>query len=305
MIKSIGPAQHHPTNRTLNDFSAYWAENHGPFFANTKRLRRYVQHITLPEAYGIDPKPTFDGVSMFWYDELPVFRGGSDDPQVLALQQGVIADDAQLFDRTLSWPTHHKQAIVSAEEQVILDGETKPDMVKAIFIVSKIPGLNLNEFFDHWANVNGPLVAAVPGLRRYVQNHAVLEAYANGRQTHDGWSELWFDDLAALHSAAKSPEWQAAQEDGETLFGADVGIGVAIERIQKEFDWTYKDWGVGAMDEAAIRERLKDNHYFTLAADPDAPAKLKKAAANGALAIWTDKHLVTIDDSAIDVRPDR
>jgi hypothetical protein len=123
--------------------------------------------------------------------------------------------------------------------------------------------------------------------------------------THDGWSELWFDDLAALHRAAKSPEWKAAKQDGATLFDPNIGVVVARERIQKDFDWTYKDWGVGALDEGAIRQRLKDNHYTTLAEDPDAPAKIKKAASNEALAIWTDKHLVTIDDSLIDARPDQ
>ena len=68
MIKVLAPAQHHPTNRTLAEFHNYWGESHGPLYANTKNLRRYVQHLTLPDAYGIDPAPTFDGVSMFWFD---------------------------------------------------------------------------------------------------------------------------------------------------------------------------------------------------------------------------------------------
>jgi len=94
------------------------------------------------------------------------------------------------------------------------------------------------------------------------------------------------------------------EADGADLFGPNLGCVVARERIQKDFDWTYKDWGVGALDEAAIRQRLKDNHYTALAEDPDVPAKIKKAASNEALAIWTDKHLVTIDESLIDARPD-
>ena len=85
MIKVLAPAQMHPgPNRTLAEFQNYWGESHGPLFANTKNLRRYVQHLTLPEAYDLDPTPTFDGVSMFWYDDL---RAGhqrparvSDDP---------------------------------------------------------------------------------------------------------------------------------------------------------------------------------------------------------------------------------
>ncbi len=58
MIKIIAPAQRHPTNRPLPAFHRYWAESQGPLFANTGKLRRYVQHLTLPEAYGADPAPT-------------------------------------------------------------------------------------------------------------------------------------------------------------------------------------------------------------------------------------------------------
>jgi hypothetical protein len=70
MIKSIAPAQRHPTNRlTLAEFHHYWAESHGPLFANTKGLHRYVQHLSLPNAFGCYPEPTYDGVSMFWTDD--------------------------------------------------------------------------------------------------------------------------------------------------------------------------------------------------------------------------------------------
>jgi hypothetical protein len=63
MIKVLAPALRHPTNRSLGDFHRYWGESHGPLFANTKVLRGYVQHLTLPEAYEGQPEPTFDGGS--------------------------------------------------------------------------------------------------------------------------------------------------------------------------------------------------------------------------------------------------
>jgi len=52
--------------------------------------------------------------------------------------------------------------------------------------------------------------------------------------THDGFSELWFDDLPALQSGTKSAEWQAALQDGQTLFAEPVALVIARERIQKE-----------------------------------------------------------------------
>ncbi|MGH2842110.1 MAG: EthD family reductase, partial [Solirubrobacteraceae bacterium] len=150
-----------------------------------------------------------------------------------------------------------------------------------------------------------PLVARAPGLRRYVQNHGIPASYAGAGNTHDGWSELWFDDLASLREALASPEWHAVRAEGAMLFAPSTGVGVARERIQKDLDWSYDDWGVGAMSLEEIAARLAEQGYATLAADSQAPAKLKLAAEREALAVWTHAHLVTIDDSHIDVRPQR
>jgi uncharacterized protein (TIGR02118 family) len=333
VIKVVAPAQRHPSNRPLPDFHRYWAETHGPLFANTTSLRRYVQHLTLPEAYGGDPAPTYDGVSMFWYDELkPEFTSASDaemaelirsvigtrpadvvrahEPPALedaasALVRAVFKDDMQLFDRSLGWPMHEKRALVVARELAIVDGEASPEMVKAIFISSKLPGLTLSEFFERWQHSHGALVARTPGLRRYVQNHALPAAYAGESQTHDGWSELWFDDLDALRRAVASPEWRAVRDHAGMLFAQPAGVGVARERVQKHLGWEYNDWGVGAMDPQEVRRRLLEEGYTTLAADPDGPGKLRRAAANQALAIWNREHLVTIDETHLDVRPER
>jgi len=89
---------------------------------------------------------------------------------------------------------------------------------------------------ERWAGDHGQLVSKLPGLKRYVQNHAVLEAYgvATRPMTHDGFSELWFDDLASLQAAAQTPEWQAVREDGKLLFAEPIGLVIARERIQKE-----------------------------------------------------------------------
>ena len=267
---------------------------------------------------------------MFWYDELGRGRAEAVDEEMaeqiravlgvraveirppsastaadesdLALVRAVLRDDMQLFDRSLGWPMHQKRAFVAAEERVIVDGEPAPDMVKAIFIVSKLPGLTLSEFFERWRQRHGALAARTPGLRRYVQNHAVPDAYARGGQTHDGWSELWFDDLAALRHAVASPEWMAVRDDGETLFAAPIGVGVARVGVQKDLGWTYHDWGVGEMDTEEIRSLLMDQGYTSIAADPHGPSLIKAAAAREALAVWTPEHLVTIDAARIDIR---
>ena len=268
MIKRIGCAIKHPTNRSLDDFQAYWATHHGPLFSHTPELLRYVQHITLKEAYDGTPEPTHDGVSMFWYDDVDsqtsppvspkladiVPEGPSDtyewyvktnrygDPKQMTLQETVSADDRQLFDRSTEWPTDHRRSNVTAREKVIKEGSTSPSMVKAVFMVGRRPGLTVQEFQERWAGEHGQLVSKLPGLRRYVQNHAVLEAYGSATRpmTHDGFSELWFDDLASLQAAARTPEWEAVREDGKRLFAEPLGLVIARERIQKELPPEYR-----------------------------------------------------------------
>jgi hypothetical protein len=59
------------------------------------------------------------------------------------------------------------------------------------------------------------------------------------------------------------------------------------------------------MSEDEIRARLTREGYAAVAADPQAPAKIKAAAGKNMLGVWTDEHLVTLDESRIDARPVR
>ena len=304
MIKVAAPALKNPERRTMAEFHNYWAESHGPLFSNTKHLRRYVQHLTLPEAHNGEPNPTYDGVSIFWYDDLSMQLNPPQDERALALRRAVVSDDAQLFDRVPGWPAHHKRASVAAEEIVIKDRPTTPSMVKTITFASKLPGLTLDEFFGHWRDVHGPMCARIPAVRRYVQNHGIREAYSKRDMTHDGWAEIWFDSLEAMWQAQQSPEWAELRADGDTLFTRVMGVGVAKELVQKEIGAEPRRWGAAEMSEDAIRDKLREQGYASLAADPDGPRKLKKADASGALCVWTWEHIVTIDESAIDARPE-
>ena len=258
MIKIISAANMHPTNRSRDEFFSYWRQRHGRLFARTPHLRRYVQHFSVPDAYGGSPSPTHDGASMFWYDDLESMRNATSPrladvltpdepdlyewyvasarygaPESMTLQETVRADDRQLFDRSTEWPLHQRRATVVARERVVVDGATTPDMIKVLYTASRRPGLSYAEFFQHWFDVHGELCARVPGLRRYVQNHAMPEAHPVRAMTHDGFSELWFDDLAALQRARTSAEWAKLGEDGQTLFAYPMSVVVAHEGVIK------------------------------------------------------------------------
>jgi uncharacterized protein (TIGR02118 family) len=96
-------------------------------------------------------------------------------------------------------------------------------MIKTIGLLTRKDGWTHAEFMTHWVEVHAPLAHAVPGLRRYVQNHITGErTRADISATPveiDGVAELWFDDQAALEAAALSPEMKALHADGALFIG--------------------------------------------------------------------------------------
>jgi uncharacterized protein (TIGR02118 family) len=96
-------------------------------------------------------------------------------------------------------------------------------MIKTIGLLTRKSGFTHEQFVKHWVNTHAPLAHKVPGLRRYVQNHitgertrADIEATA---VEIDGIAELWFDDQAALETAARTPEMKALHADGALFIG--------------------------------------------------------------------------------------
>ena len=238
MIRIVSGVVKHP-GRTLAEFRRYWVEHHGPLWTRDPTVRRYVQHLTLEEAYGDEPAPTYDGASIVWFDDVDSVVAQPEEPYQVELRTAVRMDDASLFDRSTDWPTDHRKASVVGTDRVLLDGATTPEMIKAIFVSARRPGLTLQEFSEHWAGPHGALIAELPGIRRYVQTHALPTSYSlTGvhAPTHDGCSELWFDSYRSWKSALASRAWSAVVESGETLFARPAAYMVGREHIQK--DWT-------------------------------------------------------------------
>ena len=96
-------------------------------------------------------------------------------------------------------------------------------MIKTIGLLTRKDGWTHEQFMKHWVDVHAPLAHAVPGLRRYVQNHIIGERRrADIGETLieiDGIAELWFDDHAALEAASHTPEMQALHADGAKFIG--------------------------------------------------------------------------------------
>jgi uncharacterized protein (TIGR02118 family) len=81
-------------------------------------------------------------------------------------------------------------------------------MTKLVVLLNKRADLSREEFRRYWREVHGPLGAKMPGVRKYVQNHALADG-----APFDGFAEMWFDDTAAMQAALASSESAAAGAD--------------------------------------------------------------------------------------------
>jgi uncharacterized protein (TIGR02118 family) len=96
-------------------------------------------------------------------------------------------------------------------------------MIKSLSLLTRRPELSRGEFIRHWVEIHAPLAHAVPGVRRYVQNHIQGERrradIAETAVAVDGIAELWYDDRAAMERANTSPEAKLLHDDGALFIG--------------------------------------------------------------------------------------
>lgn len=108
-------------------------------------------------------------------------------------------------------------------------------MIKTVIFFRRRPGMSLAAFQEHWRTAHAKLVAKLPGIRRYVQNH-VLPAQAGGAvPAFDAVAESSFDDTQAIKALAKSPEYAAVLADEPNFIDrATMGMIVTEEHVLKD-----------------------------------------------------------------------
>jgi uncharacterized protein (TIGR02118 family) len=84
-------------------------------------------------------------------------------------------------------------------------------MFTVTFVLDEKPGTDRGEALRYWRDTHGPIAGKIPGVRRYVQQHAV--GAPEGEPPFFGVASLYFDDQEAFAAAAASPEFAAAIED--------------------------------------------------------------------------------------------
>lgn len=94
-------------------------------------------------------------------------------------------------------------------------------MIKRFVILRRKPEMSVQEFWNYWENIHGPLIAKIPGLIKYTQYHVESSQLDDTDTAIDGIAELWFESEEAQKIAYQSAEYQAVVEDEPNLFIMD------------------------------------------------------------------------------------
>ena len=84
-------------------------------------------------------------------------------------------------------------------------------MFTVTFVLYAKAGTDRTQALRYWRDTHGPIVAGVPGVQRYVQQHAV--GAPEGEPPFLGVASLSFTDQDAFGAAAASPQFAAAVAD--------------------------------------------------------------------------------------------
>lgn len=102
-------------------------------------------------------------------------------------------------------------------------------MFTVTFVLYEKSGLDRTEALRYWRDTHAPIVAKVPGVQRYVQQHAV--AAPEGDPPFLGVASIGFADQESFGAAAASPEFAAAVADVDNFADAQRLPTAFVEEV--------------------------------------------------------------------------
>jgi uncharacterized protein (TIGR02118 family) len=100
-------------------------------------------------------------------------------------------------------------------------------MVKVLTFIKRKPGMTVEDFQRYWLTRHPVVVTRLPGVRRYVQSHALPSSYGKGEPPWDGIAEVWANDTDALRAMTRSAANVDVQAD-EAQFIDRSTMGVIV-----------------------------------------------------------------------------
>lgn len=104
-------------------------------------------------------------------------------------------------------------------------------MYKVVTVLKRLPGMDVEAFQRRWLEVHGPIAASLPGARRYVQSHSLVQGYRKGDLPFDGISEMWFDSREAWQQALAQPAAAAIAADERAFIDASRKVVMPVEAL--------------------------------------------------------------------------
>lgn len=209
MIKSV-LAFRRKTGMPVDEFQDYWLNEHPKAVTQMPGLQRYVQNHPLPQGY--EKRALIaDGVAETWWPDTATMKQNGTGP----IWNMLVADEEKFIDRS-------SLQLLLVEEHVMKDGPVVADGFKIIEFIHRRPGMSVEDYRHHWRHVHGPLGAQIPNVRRYIQNHPRMSAYANGRTPcYDGYAMVWFDSMDAMRASPDHPEYAETIADEANFMDHD------------------------------------------------------------------------------------
>ncbi len=195
---------------SVEAFQLYWRTTHADIIVRLPGIRGYVQSHVLASAHR-KGEPAYDAVAESYFDDTQAMKTLVNTPEYA----GVLADEHNFIDGS-------SMGSIITDEYVIKNGPVRQNALKSINFVNRKADMSIDDFQSYWRNVHGPLCAAAPAMRRYVQNHTRRSVYNSGRiPGYDGVGMIWFDDMQALRDATPTPEFEKLRNDVENFIASD------------------------------------------------------------------------------------
>lgn len=206
MLRSLIYAAPKP-GMSVQEFQDYWVHKHAVEFASKlPGIRKYSVDTFFD--WGADPAPSlFAGCAEIWMDSVDDLMVAFQSPEYL---KGARADEP-------NWAAFWMTVSLVTETHTVLAGP--PDSrdstaVKMMVLVKRKEGLDVPAFQAAMRDVQGPKLAALPGVRRCDACLVPDPFYATAETPYDGAAVLWFDDRAAAEAALASDVWTQQVEPG-------------------------------------------------------------------------------------------
>jgi len=188
---------------TAAEFQDYWVGVHAVEYASKiPQIRRYLIDTRVPfdGDMGIPVLP-HQGVAEIWLKD--------EEEQLASLQSQEFLQGARLDEPR--WAAFWLTFGLDTTAHVVVEGPPltrTPTWVKLVVLLKRKAGIPLENFRQYGLKVHAPVMAMLPGVRRYLQCHTRDGFYVFGEASFDGAEMLWFDSMDSLARAMSSPHFR-------------------------------------------------------------------------------------------------